>query len=628
MNKKIVLAIFLLFILALCAIGSIYLGGYMQLHKAGVHPSSLTFNTFFEINEAFGQDSAYKKIIAFGWIGFAIPYAVFLFLMVTVIIGLLPKKIIYGDARLATPMDLARSGFFPKKGDKQKYPPILIGKMFKGRFKNNYIYFYGQQFLILYAPTRSGKGVGIVIPNCVNYYDSIVVLDIKLENFFLSAGYRQSQGHECYLFSPDGFAENASAASKGEIKSHRLNPLDYVSRSPLQRETDLKKIAAILYPMSGGDNDTWNESASSLWIGLALYLLDMEKVEPTKVACSQIIKTSIPSSGDPLEKWMDLTIKAKGELLGEDTKQYFRKFMSAADRTRASILVNFNNGMAVFSNPVTAAATDASDFDLRDLRKKRMSVYLGLSPNSLVTHAKLVNLFFSLLVNENTKELPENNPELKYQCLLILDEFTSMGRVEIIQKAVGFTAGYNIRFMFILQNKGQLEDPKMYGKEGAETFIENTGVELYYPPKSINDTAKSISEKIGVRDMKVTKHSDSRSSGKGGSSRSRNHDVISRAVLLPEEIVSLRDHKNKTGNMAVREIILSDYCRPFIANKIIYFEEPVFMERVNYAKNNPVSIPYLFNEEERKTFEASAMGISNVMNKPNLDVHDTVDCSE
>lgn len=618
MKNKLIIFFVAVAIFILCGVASLYSGGYILLKVSGVDTSGLSFNTFFDVINSLGGDPRYKKLVALGWLGFSVPYiALFLFIAL-VVIGLMPKKVIYGDGRLATPIDLARSGFFPKKGEKNKFPPILIGKMFKGKFKGSYVYFFGQQFLILYAPTRSGKGVGIVIPNCVNYPESIVVLDIKLENFFLSAGYRKAQGQECFLFSPDGFADSLDAARRGEIKSHRFNPLDYVSRSPLQRESDLKKIAAILYPTSGGENDTWNESASSLWVGLSLYLLDMEKVEPkTKVAISQIIKISVPGSGDPLEKWMELTIKAKGNILGDDTKQYFRKFMSAADRTRASILVNFNNGVAVFSNPITAAATDSSDFDLRDLRKKKMSVYLGLSPNSLVTHAKLVNLFFSLLVNENTKELPENNPELKYQCLLILDEFTSMGRVEIIQKAVGFTAGYNIRFMFILQNKGQLEDDKMYGKEGAETFIENTGVELYYPPKTINNTAKAISEKIGKKDIKINNKSRSNSGGK--ISRSDSTNTEGRAVLLPEEIVSLRDHKNKSGNMAVREIILSDYCRPFIANKIIYFEEPVFMERVDFSRKNPVEIPYVFNEDERNSFICDSISVGSVMKKPDLD---------
>lgn len=78
--------------------------------------------------------------------------------MLIVVIGIMPKKVIYGDARLATDMDLSKSGFFPDKKSPYKHPPILIGKMFKGRYKKQFIYFAGQQFLILYAPTRSGKG--------------------------------------------------------------------------------------------------------------------------------------------------------------------------------------------------------------------------------------------------------------------------------------------------------------------------------------------------------------------------------------------------------------------------------------------------------------------------------------
>ncbi|MCM4796696.1 type IV secretory system conjugative DNA transfer family protein, partial [Escherichia coli] len=93
-------------------------------------------------------------------------------------------------------------------------------------------------------------------------------------------------------------------------------------------------------------------------------------------------------------------------------------------------------------------------------------------------------------VNENCRELPEHNPDLKYQCLILLDEFTSMGKSEVIERAVGFTAGYNLRFMFILQNEGQGQKSDMYGQEGWTTFTENSAVVLYYPPKSKNALAK------------------------------------------------------------------------------------------------------------------------------------------
>ena len=288
----------------------------------------------------------------------------------------------------------------------------------------------------------------------------------------------------------------------------------------------------------------------------------------------------------------------------------------------------------IFNNPITAEATNSSDFDIRDVRKKRMSIFLGLTPDALVTHGKLVNLFFSMLVNENTRELPEQNPDLKYQCLILCDEFTSMGKSEIIEKSVGFTAGYNLRWMFILQNEGQLQKQDMYGKEGAETFVENSAVVLYYPPKAKNELTKKISEEIGVMDMKVIKKSDSRSGGKGGTSRSRNHEIVERPVLLPEEINALRDVKNKAKNIAVREIIMSEFTRPFVANKIIWFEEEEFKKRVGIAKQNIVDIPVLFTDEATKTAiqeQAKLYGkemMGNIMTTPELEKHDETDVSE
>ncbi|HAG4612904.1 TPA: type IV secretory system conjugative DNA transfer family protein [Salmonella enterica] len=659
MKKALGMVLFLIVLLMICLCAGNYLGGYAALKYSGVDISSLQWNTFYDIISQLSGQEQYKKLIAVAWIGFAVPLIIFVGFVVLVIVGLMPKKVIYGNARLATDMDLSKSTFFPSptvvkdavlKNEKPySFPPILIGKMFKGRYKGQFIYFYGQQFLILYAPTRSGKGVGIVIPNCVNYPDSMVVLDIKLENWFMSAGYRTTVlGQKCFLFAPAGFADNQSEALKGNIKSHRWNPLDCVGRSDLQREADLDKIAAILMPAEGSD-PFWSDAAKGLFMGLGLYLLDKEryqlqinadnnddpnlKVKPVLFSLAAILKLSVPDSGKDLASWMGACIENE-TFISDKTKFYFRSFMAAPDKTRGSILTNFSSYLKIFNNPITAEATNYSDFDVRQVRKQRMSIFLGLTPDALVTHSKLVNLFFSMLVNENTRELPEQNPELKYQCLIVCDEFTSMGKSEIIEKSVAFTAGYNLRWMFILQNEGQGKKDDMYGEHGWEAFVENSAVVLYYPPKAKNELTKKISEEIGVMDMKVTKLSDSRSGGKGGNSRSRSHEIVERPVLLPEEINALRDVKNKAKNIAVREIIMSEYTRPFIANKIIWFEEEVFKERVGVSKSNPVDIPVLFTDpkirnsiiEQAKLYGDSML--SQVMEKPDLENHDTVDMSE
>lgn len=595
MKKIISLSVLFLILITSAAIGGIYLGGYAALKYSGLKTSLLSFKTFFYVIENYGSNPTYKFLVALSWCGFILPLVVAMVFIGLIIFNLRPKKIIYGNARLANKMDLKKSGFFPTLAEskKHKYPPILIGKMDKGKYKGQYIYYYGQKFLMLYAPTRSGKGVGIVIPNCLNYPESLVVMDIKLENWFLTSGYRKEiMGQECYLFCPAGYAEKEENAKKGEYRSHRWNPIDYVNRDALQRQTDLRKIASVLYPLSGGDNDVWNTAVINLFIGIALYLLDKEEAnEQLTVSISGVLQAATP--GGDLAAWMRKTL-IKDISISSETRDYFERFMAAPERTRGSIMSNFTNGLDIFSNPITAADTSTSDFDIRELRKKKMSIYIGLTPDILVTHKKLVNLFFSMVVNENTKELPEKNPELKYQCLILLDEFTSIGRVDIIQKSIAYTAGFNIRYVFILQNKGQMEDDKLYGREGTETFIKNCAVEIVYPPRDVDDAVKEISERIGVRDEKIKRRSSSSNRGTAGGSDSISHDIIERAVLLPDEIVSLSKIKNDSGTLMIREIILSELSRPFIANKIVFFEDPVFKRRATIAQENIVEIPLLF----------------------------------
>ena len=112
----------------------------------------------------------------------------------------------------------------------------------------------------------------------------------------------------------------------------------------------------------------------------------------------------------------------------------------------------FKEPLNPWINPVIDAATSADDFLLTDVRKKKMTVYIGILPNKLAESRVIVNLFFSQLINQNTKELPQDNPDLKHQCLLLMDEFTSIGRVEIIAHSVSYMAGYNIRLFPIIQS--------------------------------------------------------------------------------------------------------------------------------------------------------------------------------
>ncbi|RYF39226.1 MAG: type IV secretory system conjugative DNA transfer family protein, partial [Comamonadaceae bacterium] len=236
--------------------GGAYAAGWITLLLLKLDTGALTWDLYGRYWRAL-ELPAYRRyagqIQGAGYVGFGIP----LLLWVGVLFGLAKLKTtpaIHGDARFANGLDLRRYGFFKRASN-----GILVGK-----FNGKLVRLPGQQFVILAAPTRSGKGVGIVIPNLLEYGESMVVLDIKQENFELTSGWRASQGQEVYLFNP--FAEDR--------KTHRWNPLTYVSSDPAFRVSDLMSIAAMLYPDGADDQKFWVSQARNAFMAFSLYLFD------------------------------------------------------------------------------------------------------------------------------------------------------------------------------------------------------------------------------------------------------------------------------------------------------------------------------------------------------------------
>lgn len=200
-----------------------------------------------------------------------------------------------------------------------------------------------------------------------------------------------------------------------------------------------------------------------------------------------------------------------------------------------------------------------------------MTVYLGVTPDHLDDAKVLLNLMFSQLVNLNTKALPQDNPELKYQCLLLMDEFTAIGKVGIIAKAISYMAGYNMRLLAIIQSMSQLEST--YGREDARTFATNCAMQILYPPREQKD-ANEYSEMLGY----LTEKSASVSRPRGWSSRgggpSESVSDQRRALMLPQELKELGQEK---------EIIMLENTKPILADKIVYYKDPVFTSRLMSA---------------------------------------------
>lgn len=526
----------------------VYLSGYLVLFFLKLGSGLLEWHTYPDYVHALRlpQYQPYAdRIKTAGYLGFGVPVLTYVSLLVFILKPV--KKSIHGDARFANLLDLQKKGMF-----KHTANGIVVGK-----FGGKLLRLSGQQFVILAAPTRSGKGVGVVIPNLLDYQESVVVLDIKQENFDLTSGWRAQQGQDVYLFNP--FAEDR--------RTHRWNPLTYVSSDPAFRVSDLMSIAAMLYPDGVDEQKFWVSQARNAFMAFALYLFEAWEEEkragfpfakaPTLGAVYRL------SSGDGKSELKPYLLElAKRPFLSGNAKSAFANLLSQADETFASILGTFKEPLNPWLNPVLDAATSGDDFLLTDLRKKRMTIYVGIQPNKLAESRLIVNLFFSQIININTRELPQNNPELRHQCLLLMDEFTSIGKVNIIASAVAYMAGYNLRLLPIIQSMAQLD--ATYGKDVSRTIITNHALQIIYAPREQQD-ANDYSEMLGyttVRKQNVTR----------GRDVSRSESEERRALMLPQELKAMSFDK---------EVFLFEGLpHPVLCEKIKYYQDRYFTSRL------------------------------------------------
>ncbi|WP_082848058.1 type IV secretory system conjugative DNA transfer family protein [Delftia sp. GW456-R20] len=464
-------------------------------------------------------------------------------------------KDLHGKARLADSKDIQKESLYSPKG-------ILLGKH-EGRL----LRLSGYEFVLVAAPTRQGKGVSFVIPNLLTFEGSTVVLDVKEENFNLTSAFRrQHLENEVWYFNP--FSET----------THRWNPLSYVSSNPNSRANDLLALAVLLYPDSEKD-PFWPSSARNLFVGLGLMILESAGLPKT---FGEILRQA-SGKGRDIAEYLRGVIEyqeSTGNPFSRTCTDSLNRFLTNSETVLKGILATLVAPLSPWANAIVDKATSADDFDLRDVRRKKMSIYLCIPAGEIMQAGFIVNLFFSQLINENVKELPEQNPALKYQCLLMLDEFTAMGKVQIIAKGVGYIAGYNMRLALIIQDKSQLES--VYSKEDARNIIANMGATVHFTPSTIgeseeyskligNDTVDSTSEQrsnIGALNV-----------GRYGLSETVN--LAARAVMLPQEVRQMSKEK---------ELVVRAGIPVILADKIRYYNDDFFLQRFKAVPMHEVRV--------------------------------------
>ncbi len=466
-----------------------------------------------------------------------------------------PRIKVFGDARFAKTPDIKAAGLMDKQG-------LLLGK-----YNGHYLMHDKPGHVFISAPNRSGKGVGLVIPNLLAWSDSVVVLDIKGENFDITSGFRQEHGHDVFMFAP---------ASEHGI-SHRFNPFDAVRQDRRYRIADIQQIARFLIP-NKERADIWEPEARSLFLALALYVFDMDACEKSIGEINRLLRTN-EDLGDIAKH----VVKTLPDRLDPACIMEFSNFAQKATKERSGVKSTLTAALALWTNPLIDAATATSDFNIADLRRKPISIYVSVSLNQLATVAPLLNLFFQQVVDTLSRHLPGDDEP--HQVLMLIDEFAALGKMDILAGALPFLAGFQVRFMTVTQGLTQLDD--LYGQTGRETFLQNSGIQIFFAPND-RTTAMFMSERLGTTTIDVT----STSRGKGGNV-TRSKSPQRRELMTPDEVRRL-DTK--------QQIIFVEGARPIKANKITYFDDSMFASRVLKAASVPKLkpmlrlLPYLLQE--------------------------------
>lgn len=442
----------------------------------------------------------------------------------------------YGDAHWATWQEIQKAGLFSKDG-------IILGK-----YRNRYLISDSPTHVMLIAPTRSGKGVGLVTPNLLNWPDSLICLDVKNENYRKTAGFRQHHGHKVFMWSP----------LDPEGRSHRYNPLEAVSSDPYQRVSDIQVIAKILIKDPQKSDPIWASEARALFVGLALYVIENDEMPSTIGAINRLLGTE-QDLGDVVRH----IIQTHPEL-SDTIKKSLMNFANKAAKERSGVKSSLNQAINLWDNPIIDAATATSDFSISDLRKERIAVYVGVLTGQISTLAPLLRIFFEQVITTISMHEPKENEP--YKILMMLDEFHMLGEMTSITSAFTLLGGYNCRVMAVVQGLKWLDD--VYGRDKRDGILSCCSHQIFFAANDL-ETAGYVSNSCGEKTVKTV--STSRKNSMKYDVPSKSTSFRARPLISKEKVKQLPRNE---------EIIITESSVPVRAHKIQYYRDRNFKSRL------------------------------------------------
>lgn len=459
------------------------------------------------------------------------------------------KESLHGDAKWATDKDIEKAGLRAKKG-------MLLGTDTKG----NFLVAGGFQHALLFAPTGSGKGVGFVIPNLLFWEDSCFIHDIKLENYELTSGWRKEKlKQNVYLWNP--------ADSDGV--SHCYNPLQWISLKPGQMVDDVQKIANILLPDT---SDFWESEARSLFTGIVLYLCAVpEKVQ----SFGEVVRTL---RSDDVVYNLAVVLDTIGKDIHPVSYMNIASFLQKADKERSGVISTLNSKLELWANPLIDTATATSDFNISDFKRQPTTVYVGVTPDNLKRLQPLLQVFYQQATEFLARSIP--TAEDKYGVLFMMDEFPTLGKMDQFKAGIAYFRGYKLRLFLIVQDTEQLKD--IYEDAGMNSFLSNSTYRITFAANNV-ETAELISKMVGNKTVEQVSANKPKFLDLNPGARSLHVSETQRALLLPQEVVSLdRD----------LQILLIEASPPIKSKKIKYYKDSFFTKRLLPPIFVPTQEPY------------------------------------
>jgi type IV secretion system protein VirD4 len=488
---------------------------------------------------------------------------------------------LHGTAHWATLPEIRQTGLLPKPGKPGQ--GVYVGAWTDKRGQIHYLRHDGPEHIAAIAPTRSGKGVGLVIPTLLSWPHSTVIHDMKGELWALTAGWRQKEAHNKVLkFDP--------AAGSG---SCRFNPLAEVRLGSDFEVADVQNLVTIIVDPDGkGLNDHWTKTAHAFLTGVTLHLLYLAHCKSALPASLYDVAMALSDPNRDIKELYEEMLKTShaNGLTHPVVAAAARDMLNRPETERGSVLSSAMSYLSLYRDPLVAGNTRVSDFAIQDLmhHEKPVSLYLVVRPADKDRLKPLMRLILNQIVRTLTREemrFQNGHPvrNYKHRLLLMLDEFPSFGRLEVFQEALAFIAGYGIKAYLIMQDISQLK--AAYGQD--ESILSNCHVRVAYAPNK-PETAEWLSKLTGTATVTVQEVSTSgHRFGAVLQHVNQSQHTVARPLMTPDECQRLQGPiKNElTGDIlrAGAMLIFVAGFAPIYGTQILYFIDPVFKKRASIA---------------------------------------------